>query len=78
MLLLTLLQTEALVHLQSITIVFLKVILTNVSAMVNQANGQSGQSKRYVTACIVAEGLTEQVLAIVTGQSMGLLDTKRL
>ncbi|KAL5364789.1 hypothetical protein BJX96DRAFT_157949 [Aspergillus floccosus] len=37
--------TEALVHLQSITIVFLKVILTNVSAMVNQVNGQSGQSR---------------------------------
>ncbi|KAL4898619.1 hypothetical protein BDV59DRAFT_6800 [Aspergillus ambiguus] len=36
--------TDALVHLQSITIVFLKVILTNVSAMVNQANAQNGQS----------------------------------
>ncbi|KAI9934039.1 hypothetical protein ASPWEDRAFT_126823 [Aspergillus wentii DTO 134E9] len=35
--------TQALVHLQSITIVFLKIILTNVSAMVNQANSQNGQ-----------------------------------
>ncbi|KAF9891316.1 Factor arrest protein 11 [Aspergillus nanangensis] len=35
--------TEALVHLQSITIVFLKVILTNVSAMVNQVSAQDSQ-----------------------------------
>ncbi|OJJ43836.1 hypothetical protein ASPZODRAFT_169125 [Penicilliopsis zonata CBS 506.65] len=35
---------QALPHLQSITIVFLKIILTNVSAMVNQANGQNGHS----------------------------------
>ncbi|RAL08333.1 FAR11/STRIP family protein [Aspergillus homomorphus CBS 101889] len=34
---------QSLVHLQSLTIVFLKIILTNVSAMVNQANGQNGQ-----------------------------------
>ncbi|KAL4872084.1 hypothetical protein BDV12DRAFT_6144 [Aspergillus spectabilis] len=35
--------TQALVHLQSIVIVFLKVVLTNVSALVNnQANGQNG------------------------------------
>lgn len=42
-------QTQALVHLQSITIVFLKVILTNVSAVVNQANGPNNQSMRYVS-----------------------------
>ncbi|GKZ68391.1 hypothetical protein AnigIFM50267_003071 [Aspergillus niger] len=35
---------QALVHLQSITIVFLKIILTNVSAMVSQANGQAAQA----------------------------------
>ncbi|PYH82287.1 putative pheromone-dependent cell cycle arrest protein Far11 [Aspergillus uvarum CBS 121591] len=41
---------QALVHLQSITIVFLKIILTNVSAMVNQANGQNGQGMgRFVS-----------------------------
>lgn len=40
------LQTEALVHLQSITIVFLKIVLTNVSAVVSQ-NGQNGQTMRY-------------------------------
>ncbi|PYH94256.1 pheromone-dependent cell cycle arrest protein Far11 [Aspergillus ellipticus CBS 707.79] len=40
---------QALVHLQSITIVFLKIVLTNVSAMVNQANGQSSQVMGYVT-----------------------------
>lgn len=40
-------QTQALVHLQSITIVFLKIILTNVSAVVNQANGPNNQSMRY-------------------------------
>ncbi|KAL4884047.1 hypothetical protein BJY04DRAFT_183844 [Aspergillus karnatakaensis] len=35
--------TQALVHLQSIVIVFLKIVLTNVSALVNnQANGQNG------------------------------------
>lgn len=33
---------QALPHLQSITIVFLKIILTNISAVVNQANGQNG------------------------------------
>ncbi|KAE8151225.1 hypothetical protein BDV25DRAFT_139032 [Aspergillus avenaceus] len=38
---------QALVHLQSITIVFLKVILTNVSAMVNQAQGGQGMSDHY-------------------------------
>ncbi|KAF7597328.1 Factor arrest protein 11 [Aspergillus hancockii] len=37
--------TQALVHLQSITIVFLKIILTNVSAMVNQV--QSGQGMSF-------------------------------
>ncbi|KAL4905309.1 hypothetical protein BDW74DRAFT_178306 [Aspergillus multicolor] len=37
--------THALVHLQSVVIVFLKIILTNVSALVNnQANGQNGGS----------------------------------
>ncbi|KAJ5718302.1 hypothetical protein N7488_003948 [Penicillium malachiteum] len=35
---------QALSHLQSITIVFLKIILTNVSAVVNQANSQASQS----------------------------------
>lgn len=39
--------TQALVHLQSITIVFLKIILTNVSAMVNQAQGGQGMSDGY-------------------------------
>ncbi|KAJ5570191.1 Phosphatidic acid phosphatase type 2/haloperoxidase [Penicillium hispanicum] len=34
-------------HLQSITIVFLKIILTNVSAVVNQAGPQASQSMRY-------------------------------
>ncbi|KAL4794449.1 hypothetical protein BDV19DRAFT_195431 [Aspergillus venezuelensis] len=35
--------TQALVHLQSIVIVFLKIVLTNVSALVNsQGNGQNG------------------------------------
>lgn len=38
-------QTKALVHLQSITIVFLKIILTNVSAVVGQ-NCQSGSMMR--------------------------------
>lgn len=41
-------QTETLVHLQSITIVFLKIVLTNVSAVVSQ-NGQNGQTMRYVS-----------------------------
>ncbi|KAL4927490.1 FAR11/STRIP family protein [Aspergillus undulatus] len=37
--------THALVHLQSIVIVFLKIVLTNVSALVNsQANGQNGSA----------------------------------
>ncbi|KAJ5109885.1 Phosphatidic acid phosphatase type 2/haloperoxidase [Penicillium argentinense] len=36
--------THTLAHLQSITIVFLKIILTNVSAVVNQANCSSAQS----------------------------------
>lgn len=45
------LQTEALVHLQSITIVFLKIILTNVSAVVSQ-NGQNGQTMRYADSFI--------------------------
>ncbi|KAL3471786.1 hypothetical protein BJX99DRAFT_266479 [Aspergillus californicus] len=37
--------THALVHLQSIVIVFLKIVLTNVSALVNsQGNGQNGPS----------------------------------
>ncbi|KAJ5936091.1 hypothetical protein N7454_005389 [Penicillium verhagenii] len=35
---------QTLVHLQSITIVFLKIILTNVSAVVNQANSQTSQN----------------------------------
>ncbi|KAJ5166435.1 uncharacterized protein N7482_005216 [Penicillium canariense] len=35
---------HTLAHLQSITIVFLKIILTNVSAVVNQANSQSSQT----------------------------------
>ncbi|KAJ5263459.1 Phosphatidic acid phosphatase type 2/haloperoxidase [Penicillium angulare] len=35
---------HTLAHLQSITIVFLKIILTNVSAVVNQANSQAAQS----------------------------------
>ncbi|KAE8354766.1 hypothetical protein BDV28DRAFT_71495 [Aspergillus coremiiformis] len=39
--------TQALVHLQSITIVFLKIILTNVSAMVNQAQGGQGMSDAH-------------------------------
>ncbi|KAK6812809.1 hypothetical protein RU639_011437 [Aspergillus parasiticus] len=39
--------TQALVHLQSITIVFLKIILTNVSAMVNQTQGGQGMSDGY-------------------------------
>ncbi|KAL3448506.1 hypothetical protein BJX65DRAFT_274890 [Aspergillus insuetus] len=35
--------THALVHLQSVVIVFLKIVLTNVSALVNnQSNGQNG------------------------------------
>lgn len=41
-------QTDALIHLQSITIVFLKIILTNVSAMVNHANVQNSQVMGYV------------------------------
>ncbi|EAW08724.1 FAR11/STRIP family protein [Aspergillus clavatus NRRL 1] len=36
--------SQVLVHLQSVTIVFLKIVLTNVSAMVNQANGQNGHA----------------------------------
>ncbi|KAL4779978.1 hypothetical protein BJX76DRAFT_62090 [Aspergillus varians] len=37
--------TQALVHLQSIVIVFLKIVLTNVSALVNnQGNGQNGSA----------------------------------
>ncbi|KAH2696546.1 hypothetical protein KXV96_008194 [Aspergillus fumigatus] len=36
--------SQVLVHLQSITIVFLKIILTNVSAMVNPASGQNGHA----------------------------------
>ncbi|KAJ5612727.1 hypothetical protein N7510_005921 [Penicillium lagena] len=36
--------TQTLAHLQSITIVFLKIILTNVSAVVNQVNAQSSQT----------------------------------
>ncbi|KAL4735996.1 hypothetical protein BDV11DRAFT_173349 [Aspergillus similis] len=37
--------TQALVHLQSVVIVLLKIVLTNVSALVNnQANGQNGGS----------------------------------
>lgn len=43
---LTVMQTDGLVYLQSITIVFLKIILTNISAVVAQANGQNGQSMR--------------------------------
>ncbi|EPS28589.1 hypothetical protein PDE_03535 [Penicillium oxalicum 114-2] len=35
---------QILAHLQSITIVFLKIILTNVSAMVNQPNSQGSQN----------------------------------
>ncbi|PKY06789.1 transmembrane hyphal anastomosis protein Ham2/Far11, partial [Aspergillus campestris IBT 28561] len=35
--------SDALIHLQSITIVFLKIILTNVSAMVNHASVQNSQ-----------------------------------
>lgn len=43
-------QTQTLVHLQSIVIVFLKIVLTNVSALVNnQGNGQNGASGRSVT-----------------------------
>lgn len=42
-----LLQAHTLAHLQSITIVFLKIILTNVSAVVNQANTSASQSMRY-------------------------------
>lgn len=41
-------QMHTLANLQSITIVFLKIILTNVSAMINQANSQSAQNMRYV------------------------------
>lgn len=40
-------QAQVLAHLQSITIVFLKIILTNVSAVVNQANSSGSQSMRY-------------------------------
>lgn len=52
-------QTQALVHLQSITIVFLKIILTNVSAVVNQANGPN--SMRCVTQSrwFTVENLTD-------------------
>ncbi|KAL1970278.1 hypothetical protein VTN77DRAFT_5438 [Rasamsonia byssochlamydoides] len=39
---------QAMPHLQSIVIVLLKVILTNVSAMVNQANGQNGHGPSAV------------------------------
>lgn len=42
-------QAHTLAHLQSITIVFLKIILTNVSAVVNQANSQAAQSMRYLS-----------------------------
>jgi hypothetical protein len=42
-----LMQAHTLAHLQSITIVFLKIILTNVSAVVNQANVSASQSMRY-------------------------------
>ncbi|KAB8237717.1 FAR11/STRIP family protein [Aspergillus alliaceus] len=45
--------TQTLVHLQSITIVFLKIILTNVSAMVNQAQGGQGMSDGY---CVNGSG----------------------
>ncbi|KAF7717686.1 Uncharacterized protein PECH_002933 [Penicillium ucsense] len=38
------LYAHILAHLQSITIVFLKIILTNVSAMVSQPNSQASQS----------------------------------
>lgn len=40
-------QAHTLSHLQSITIVFLKIILTNVSAVVNQANASGSQGMRY-------------------------------
>jgi hypothetical protein len=40
-------QGQTLAHLQSITIVFLKIILTNVSAVVNQAASQNSQNMRY-------------------------------
>lgn len=40
-------QAHTLSHLQSITIVFLKIILTNVSAVVNQANTSGSQNMRY-------------------------------
>ncbi|KAJ5180192.1 hypothetical protein N7492_003402 [Penicillium capsulatum] len=38
---------QTLAHLQSITIVFLKIILTNVSAVVNQSNSQNSQSMSH-------------------------------
>lgn len=52
-------QSHGLVHLQSITIVFLKIILANVSAMVNQVNEQNGQNMGYASPFIPApESLT--------------------
>lgn len=35
-------------HLQAIVIVLLKVILTNISSMINQANGQGGHGAGLV------------------------------
>lgn len=40
-------------HLQSIVIVLLKVILTNVSAMVNHANAQNGHGMGYFIRSLV-------------------------
>ncbi|KAL5339717.1 hypothetical protein BJX70DRAFT_362971 [Aspergillus crustosus] len=43
--------TQALVHLQSIVIVFLKIVLTNVSALINsQASGQNGSGSESFNA----------------------------
>jgi uncharacterized protein DUF3402 len=41
-------------HLQSIVIVLLKVILTNVGAMVHQSNGQNGHGLGYPSSSTIA------------------------
>lgn len=58
-------------HLQSITIVFLKIILANVSAMVNQVNGETGQNTGYAS-CFIYVGTLLTSLSEGYGGANGL------
>ncbi|KAH8431377.1 FAR11/STRIP family protein [Aspergillus melleus] len=73
--------TQALVHLQSITIVFLKVILTNVSAVVNQANGPNNQSmgEGYGSVNGYATGYSNNIIGELNSEAaIDELDNLRL